>query len=1378
MQTRLLCCLISGLLAVSARAQVVINEIHYKPADRSKTTEFVELRNTTAAVVDLAGWKFDSGIAFTFPVGSTIAANGYLVLAADTTAFQTEYGFAPFGAYTGGLSNSGEELRLRTAANATIEDVTYGVGFPWPTTAHGDGPSLELINPALDRNLGGSWRSSGSGVSAGVAQDYILAGDGAPWHYRKGTSEASSPVDAWRQPGFVEDATWLSGPASIGYGDSDDNTILTDMLNNYSSIYLRRIFTIPLGQVPGVLKLSVRVDDGCVVWINGTEVARFHVPATGTLPFNGFATDHEAGSVFEEVTIPNSTAFLHEGDNVIAIHALNSAVDSSDFTIEAKLSEMLGATSTAPTPGAQNSVYSAQAPPAIRQVLHTPNQPLSGQDVTITAKITDPDGMGAVSLSYQLVDPGSYIRGTDAAYATNWTSVPMYDDGTNGDALAGDGIYTAVLPGALQTHRRLVRYRITAADRLGSSVRVPYADDSALNFAYFVYNGVPDWSGAFIPGTTSAVTYPSSLLTSLPTYQLIANASDVTNSQYISSYNNVRFPGTFIYNGKVFDHILFNNRGEASTYTSGKNKWRIRFNNTRDLQALDNWGRPYAETWDTLNLNACASPWVPIHRGMGGIEEAMSARIYELLGSPSPRNHFLHFRVIDDAAESPGAASQFSGGDPAGVPGDLWGLYLAVENPDGSFIDERNMADGNVYKIEASTGDRKHQGSGQPSDGSDWTTFLAGCRQAGQTEAWWRANLDLPAYYNFHTVNRIVGNIDLRDGYNHFFYHNPDGHWTVIPWDLDMMFVARTHQPTNATDRANINIAGTIDQRRALINFPAIRTEFQNRAREVLDLLLADVSVTGGQIGQLVDEYAQFIHPSGQSLTWTELDAAMWNKNPRTTANHNGNFWVTPLTGTWRGGSWTRTLATPDFAGSVRFLKEYMTNTYGTGAWTFNNGQQLGYGYKFLETEAADTAIPNQPTATYSGPVGYPLNDLRFSTSAFSDPQGAGTFSTIQWRIAEISAPGIPLYDSTKPRIYEVSDLWRSPEIASTAGQTRIPATGMQPGHTYRVRVRHKDNTARWSRWSPAVQFVAGAADASLYQQNLIISEIMYNPGAPTGAEISAGFSDADDFEFIALKNIGNTTLDLSGVSFTAGITFSFPAGATLAAGATTLLVKNLAAFNLRYGSGKSIAGVYSDKLSNGGETLTLTYGAASTIYSFAFDDEGAWPTEPDGGGYSLVLVNQNAMPNFGLASSWRASRKPKGSPGVDDTVTYSAWAAAYPGIGAGSANADADALTNLEEYAQNTNPKALTPPPVAATQFFTVNAVAAPYLTYTFRRQIGATDLTFHIQFSSDLSGWTEDGVRVSSTLNGDGSATEVWRASTPATGASQFVRLLVTSP
>ncbi len=292
-----------------------------------------------------------------------------------------------------------------------------------------------------------------------------------------------------------------------------------------------------------------------------------------------------------------------------------------------------------PTPGVANSTYSLATPPQLREVNHEPQQPHANQDVTITIKATDPDKVGAVTLDYQLVDSGQYIRLTDAAYA-NWTNVPMYDDGTHGDQTKDDDIYTAVLPASLQVHRRLVRYRIHAADALGNNVVVPYADDPQPNFAYFVYDGVPGWTAAEQPGQTDPVTFGADVMNQLPVYHLIANSDDVTRSQYVSAAEEQLFYGTMVYDGIVYDHITYGVRGEFSTYVSGKNKWKFHFTRGHDFQARDNYGNPYESQWQVMNFSPASTPWVEMNRGMAGIDEAIAYRLYELSRKSEFKNQF------------------------------------------------------------------------------------------------------------------------------------------------------------------------------------------------------------------------------------------------------------------------------------------------------------------------------------------------------------------------------------------------------------------------------------------------------------------------------------------------------------------------------------------------------------------------------------------------------------------------------------------------------------------------------------------------------------------------------------------------------------------
>jgi len=189
-------------------------------------------------------------------------------------------------------------------------------------------------------------------------------------------------------------------------------------------------------------------------------------------------------------------------------------------------------------------------------------------------------------------------------------------------------------------------------------------------------------------------------------------------------------------------------------------------------------------------------------------------------------------------------------------------------------------------------------------------------------------------------------------------------------------------------------------------------------------------------------------------------------------------------------------------------------------------------------------------------PASFAPNELSFASSGFSDPQGSNTFAAIEWRIGEIDA------SLGEPRIYEIEELWRSSTTSLTDLSVSPPAALLIPDHRYRARVRHQDTSGRWSHWSSPLEFTAGVSDVLALQQGLIVSEIMYNP------------STDQDHEYIELHNISEASLDLTGVGFSDGISFVFADGTSIAPGAYLLVVRDVTAFEERYGTGLPVMNI------------------------------------------------------------------------------------------------------------------------------------------------------------------------------------------------------------
>jgi len=638
-----------------------------------------------------------------------------------------------------------------------------------------------------------------------------------------------------------------------------------------------------------------------------------------------------------------------------------------------------------PTPTAQNTeVYADNIQPHIRQVKHYPKQPKPGEVVTITAKVTDYDGVAGVTLGYQVVEPGRYININDWQYNSNWVSIAMHDDGLNGDEAAGDDIYTVQMPSSLQVHRRLIRYRIVITDTGGRSLTVPYTDDPQPNFAYFVYDGVPAWYGAVRPGVSPVVEYGTDVMRSLPVYHLISKKSDVEKSTWLERHEqgdpqrkDFKWRGTLVYDGQVYDHIRYRMRGGVWRYAMGKNMWKFDFNRGHYFQARDDYGENYKTKWNRLNFSACIQQGSYGHRGEQGMFEAVTFKLFNMAGVPAPKTNWLHFRIIDEQYEDGmlNAAHPPLTSSGTQYDGDFWGLYLTLEQMDGRFLDEHGLPDGNLYKIDGHIGELNNQGLTAVTDGSDLATFKQGYYyNPDPSEQWWRENVDLDCYYSYRAVVEGVHHGDVGYGKNYFFYLNPESNiWSQLPWDVDLVWADNMYGDGEDPFRKQ----GRIHAR------PVLFLEFQNRLREFHDLLY-----NPGQMNQLLDEFASIIDDPGGGLSIVDADRAMWDYHWVMGNAAYPTYLSRPASAKASQGLFYQRAATRDFPGMVQIMKDYVTSSH-----------------REFDTPTYDPDIPRQPNITATCGPDFPINALTFETSPFSDAQGSGTFAAMKWRIAEVN-PG------------------------------------------------------------------------------------------------------------------------------------------------------------------------------------------------------------------------------------------------------------------------------------------------------------------------------------------------------------------------------------
>ncbi|MDF7801336.1 lamin tail domain-containing protein [Pontiellaceae bacterium B1224] len=98
-----------------------------------------------------------------------------------------------------------------------------------------------------------------------------------------------------------------------------------------------------------------------------------------------------------------------------------------------------------------------------------------------------------------------------------------------------------------------------------------------------------------------------------------------------------------------------------------------------------------------------------------------------------------------------------------------------------------------------------------------------------------------------------------------------------------------------------------------------------------------------------------------------------------------------------------------------------------------------------------------------------------------------------------------------------------------------------------------------------------------------------------------------DRYEFVEIKNTGENMLPLSGVTFTRGINYTFPDGATLAPGGFAVLARNPVDFAQRYPAITPDGDYPASKLDNSGERVELALGTRirHDIFSMETTSEG-----------------------------------------------------------------------------------------------------------------------------------------------------------------------------
>ena len=314
----------------------------------------------------------------------------------------------------------------------------------------------------------------------------------------------------------------------------------------------------------------------------------------------------------------------------------------------------------------------------------------------------------------------------------------MFDDGVSGgDAVAGDGIYTAQIPSSAFLAGQMVRWYVTAADVNGITSRAP--------------NYLNPLDSAQYDGTVIA---DPTVTTSLPViYWFVqdTNAAATDAGTRASLY----------FQGQFYDNIEVDLHGQS---TSDAPFIKKSFNFDANSGLKFQFDGTLGEVSDFNILTNYADKTY--------VRNALAYGLYTDSGGPG--------------LETFSAVIQRNG--------TYYGLYDVVEeaqseylervglDPDGALYKMGNAFDSATTNVEKKT--RKYENN------SDLQALVnTSSLNTSQGEAWVDDNLDLAAWVNYFAVQTLISNRDYGQK-NYYLYRDTNGtqQWSLLPWDMDLSF--------------------------------------------------------------------------------------------------------------------------------------------------------------------------------------------------------------------------------------------------------------------------------------------------------------------------------------------------------------------------------------------------------------------------------------------------------------------------------------------------------------------------------------------------------------------------------------------------------------
>src|SRR5687768_8617409 len=843
---------------------------------------------------------------------------------------------------------------------------------------------------------------------------------------------------------------------------------------------------------------------------------------------------------------------------------------------------------TPATPGAANTTGRRMGP-IFEVVTKNPPPPAVGTPLLVTAKIRQANSpINTVWLYFRRM----YTPEVTAA---------MFDNGTNGDVVAGDGTWSAIIPSSAFVAGEMTRWRLTANDTAGTETREPSYRNALDSHQYY--------------GTVAHDPGINSLLTVLHWFTTNPNGAGTSSGSRGSVY----------YKGEFYDNVLFNIHGQSSTVFP-KKSYNIDFNRTQrflwstnaprvaDIDLLTNWADKskvrHVLGWEIMRESGVAGHF------------AYTVRVEQ------NGNFFSTADFVEDADE---IYLERAGLNPEGA---LYKVYSNLLNKD-----QGNTANSGVEKKT-----RKFENN------ADLQALIDRLDLTGTTlQNYIYDNIDIPRCVNMLAVNSVIRNIDMHSK-NWYIYRDTGdtGEWAILPWDLDLSHGRVWNEANTYFDNAlytdGFVVNGTsIRLVSHLFNNPATRAMILRRISTLSDQFLqpAETPLASRYYERRLNEQSALIDPPSIVPSDARQDFEKWGS------------W---LQGGTRVGYTNTSPAVETMAEALdRWRNEYLpgrrnyiynTQIIGKGGqiplpqsgaptFTFTPLLTAGAAVKALVPTNGDLGftwigIPTyEPFNTanwlsgvtgvgYERGTGYgPLVGLNMDTRM-------GTNTTFFMRV-EFDVPDPSVIERLELRMkYDdgfvaflngtilmttnspASPQWNS---AATAGHEADPAN-------FEVfDVTSKRSSLRVGKNILAIQ---GLNDLSTSSDMIFLPELyagVTGQSVTTQPRLNFGTIEASpasgdqNQEFIQIVNPNTIAVDISKWRLTGGIEHTFAPGTVIPASGTLYVTPDATAFRARTvspkrGEGLFIQDGYSGRLSSLGETVTLLDHAGVTNNTVTFQGQ------------------------------------------------------------------------------------------------------------------------------------------------------------------------------